>query len=63
MGITMSKLLTPYLPLGNEPDTSQVQRNCFDQQTSDQNEPRQSEIGKQFDGIWHISPTGISPGL
>ena len=51
MGIPMSKMLTPYLPLGKEPDISQGQRSCFDQQTSYQNEPRQSGIGKQFDGI------------
>ena len=51
IGILMSKTLTPYLPLGKEPDIPQGQRNCFDQQTSHQNEPYQSEIGKQFDGI------------
>ena len=56
MEIPMSKALTPYLPLGKEPDISQDQRNWSIQQTSGQNEPRQSEIGKWFDGIWHISP-------
>ena len=51
MGVPMSMMLTPYLPLGKEPTISQGQHNCFDQQTSDQNERCQSEIGKQFDGI------------
>ena len=47
----MSKTLTPYLPLGKEPNISQGQRNGFDQQTGYQNESDQSEIGKQFDDI------------
>ena len=51
MGIPMTMTLTPYLPLEKEPKISQGERNFFDQQTSDQNESRQSEIGKQFDGI------------
>ena len=61
MWIPMSKTLTPYLPLGKEPDISQGQRNGFDQQTRYQNESDQSEIGKQSDDIWHISP--IFPSL
>ena len=47
----MTMTLTPYLPLEKEPKISQGERNFFDQQTSDQNESRQSEIRKQFDGI------------